>query len=102
LSMVVKNWKVVLIMKLGHKEVRLSKLNEPKSEKSIGSHNIDLFKIWGRFEFFQFCQFCSDCSYLFMEDLVIFYCPATYVCLELGYLVSSSCGTPVNNWWVLR
>lgn len=28
-------------------EVRLSKLNEAKSEKPIVSHNIDLFKIWG-------------------------------------------------------
>jgi hypothetical protein len=28
-------------------EVRLSKLNEPKSENPIVSHNIDLFKIWG-------------------------------------------------------
>jgi hypothetical protein len=33
-------------------EVRLSKFNKPKSENSIVSHNIDLFKIWGRFEFF--------------------------------------------------
>ncbi|XP_045805263.1 L-type lectin-domain containing receptor kinase VIII.2-like [Trifolium pratense] len=28
-------------------EVRLSKLNEPKSENPIVSHNLDLFKIWG-------------------------------------------------------